>query len=288
MRRSLCGFFLLAILTAVNADAATHKTKVSDLIYAERGSHKMGLDLYYPKTAAPAKGYPLIICFHGGAWIMGNKAWFWDLVLRSLTKSGYVIASVDYRLSSEATYPAQFADACDATRWLIHHAGSLQLDPHRIGVSGVSAGGQIALLLAFTQGHHISGSAPLPANTIKAVCALYPVTNLRAIVPAEKHYDPNNLIAKLLGGPLSEHEALAREASPETYVGKNVPPLFLVHGDKDIIVPLSQSRNLAAAVWKSGAKCQFLIYSGHGHAFRLYSSTLNEVSRFFDRYLRSR
>ncbi|MEO6054292.1 MAG: alpha/beta hydrolase [Chthoniobacterales bacterium] len=279
-------FLFLFFMVFSSAYPAPYRvgSKTTDLVYANNGGRDQRLDIYYPKTPAPPQGYPLIICFHGGAWIIGNK--HWDLVLRNLTNYGYAITSVDYRLSREARYPAQLVDARNATHWLLQNASSLHLDPNRIGVSGASAGGHIALLLAFTQNQKLANTSPLPKTAIKAVCALYPVTDLISIVPPQKRNDPGNVISKLLGAPISQRLMLAMQGSPMTYVSKNNPPVMLIHGDKDMIVPISQSENLAHAMWKTGADTQLIIYAGRIHGFGLYPSTLMDVKKFFDRHLR--
>ncbi|MEO8205656.1 MAG: alpha/beta hydrolase [Chthoniobacterales bacterium] len=285
MKNLLFLIFALLLILAPGLQAAENPEKISDLIYGNAQGRLQRLDIYYPRTQAPPSGYPLIICFHGGAWAIGNK--HWDLVLRNLTKYGYAVASVDYRLSGQAIYPAQFLDARNATRWLLKNASRLRLDSQRIGVSGVSAGGQIALLLAFTQNQNLHGSPPLPKGTIKAVCVLYPVTDLISIVPPKKRTNPGNLISRLLGAPLADRMALAKLASPLTHVRRGIPPVLLIHGDKDSLVPLSQSKTLLHAAQACGADCILWVYANRQHGFGLYPSTLTDVGKFFDRNLKT-
>ncbi len=141
-------------------------------------------------------------------------------------------------------------------------------------MTGASAGGQLALVLAFSKPS---------ARFIKAVCALYPPTDLVSIIPPEKRDQSNNLVALLLGAPVSKRLALARQASPATYVSRNAPPVLLIHGDKDRLVPIEQSETLDAALRRTGAESSLIVYKGSKHAFGLREDTILQVAKFFDR-----
>src|SRR5882757_5271275 len=106
-----------------------------DLVYSTVGTHKLLLDIYYPQTPIPPDGCPLIISIHGGAWAYADR--HNDLVLRKLTNHGYALASIDYRLSGEAKYPAQIDDTRHAVRCLMDHAGSIHLDTNRMVATGI-------------------------------------------------------------------------------------------------------------------------------------------------------
>ena len=260
-------------------------SKKQTFTYFNQGERELELDVFYPETPPPLKGYPLIISLHGGGWIIGNKDR--DLFLRSMTREGYAVASVEYRLSGEAKYPAQIEDVRHAAHWLIQHAKDLQLDPNRMVVTGVSAGGHLALLLAFTQDRQLTagGSNPLPVNAIKAVCAFYPPTDLVDIIPEDRRNKSNNLVAALLGAPVSERLAAAQNGSPIRHVNKESPPVFLIHGDRDTLVPQAQSELLHTALRSAGVECTLVIYEGAGHGFRPRPKTLEEISRFLDRHV---
>ncbi|CAN5536658.1 alpha/beta hydrolase [soil metagenome] len=268
---------LFFVAVASNALALT---KLANLRYADRNKHALGLDLFLPDTPPPAAGYPLIISFHGGGWALGNK--HNDLFLRPLVAQGYALASVDYRLSGQAPFPAQIEDCRDAVHWLLRQADALKLDRNRIAVTGISAGGHLALLLAFSEGHWFvaGGSAPLPPHTIKAVVSFYPPTDLISIVPPKSRDSETNLVALLLGGSVNKHLALAREGSPITYVKAGSPPVFLVHGDRDKTVPLDQSLNLARALKEEHTQVSLQIYQGKGHAFWPRKETMDEIGKF--------
>jgi len=268
-------FFLAAFLTNPFAHASATTSK--GLTYAVAGDHKLRLDLYYPASPPPRAGYPLIISIHGGGWLIGNRNK--DLVLRGLTRDGYAIASIDYRLSREAKYPAQIADTRHALQWLMKNATALHLDAKHIGATGASAGGHLALLLGL--------DPQTSPNPIKAICALYPPTDLISIVPPKNREERDNPVALLLGAPVSQRLALAKKGSPITYVTAHAPPVLLIHGDRDSLVPLDQSRVLNLALRHAGAKSSLMIFQGKGHAFGLDDSALRDVAGFFDRYLKN-
>jgi acetyl esterase/lipase len=248
-----------------------------DLVYRTVGERKLFLDIYYPPTASPIAGYPLIISIHGGAWAYADR--HNDLILRKLTDGGYALASIDYRLSGEAKYPAQIDDTREAVQWLVKHAATLRLDPHKMVATGISAGGHLALLLALSQ---------LPGNrSIKAVCALYGPSDLIAMLPPEQRDKSTNPIAALLGAPVSKQLALARAASPITYVSKDSVPVMLFHGEQDKLVPVEQSIALDAALKAAGAQSTLIIYKDKGHAFGLDDEALRKVKEFFDRSLKN-
>jgi acetyl esterase/lipase len=231
------------------------------------------LDLYLPSSAAPTNGYPLVVSIHGGAWEVGDR--HDDFIFREMTQWGYALASVDYRLCSEAKYPAQLEDVREATKWLAENSASWHIDTNRFFAAGFSAGGHLALML---------GLAQKPGErAIKAVCALYPPTDLTTILPQRMRSDSNNPVADLLGAPLTEKLALAREASPITYVRKDSVPVLMYHGDSDNVVPLSQSEALNRAMKVVGAKCTLMVYPHQGHGFWLQDGDLARVAKFFEK-----
>jgi len=246
-----------------------------DLVYSTVGGHKLLLDIFYPDTPAPASGYPLILSLHGGAWAYADR--HNDLILRKLTHQGYALASIDYRLSGEAIFPAQIDDARQAVQWLAEHATSLRIDTNKLVATGISAGGHLALLLGLSQ--------PPGARPIKAVCALYGPTDLITILPPAMRNQSTNVLAALLGGPVSNKLELAREASPITYVRKDSVPVLLFHGEKDALVPVAQSIALDSALKTAGAQSTLVIYRDKGHAFDLDDAALLDVKKFYDRCL---
>lgn len=226
-----------------------------------------------------------MLCIHGGGWSQGSRHFSW--LAPELVKAGYLVVSPDYRLTNAATFPAQIDDVRDAAAWMLAHAKELQINPQRIGLAGGSAGGHLALLLGLapSQTYPGSESASLPKNTFKAICALYPPTDLTTIVPFPLRARADNLVAKLLGGSVTEKAALARAASPLEYVTADSPPILLIHGEKDRLVPVSQSTVLNAAYQKAGAKSEMILLPNAGHGFPPDKKTETQIADFFARYL---
>ena len=273
--RGQFGIFLLTAVATLLAAPFSHgqgqRPSTKDILFNEPGTNKLFLDIYSPRFASPIAGYPLIVSIHGGAWERGDR--HSDAGLRKLTERGYALASIDYRLASQAKYPAQIDDVRRAVSWLVKHAGEYHFDTNRIFAIGASAGGHLSLLLGLSQ---------KPGDrTIKAVCALYPPTDLVSIVPPEKRGEADNPVADLLGGPVSERLALAREASPITYVRKESVPVLILHGDADTLVPVAQSRSLEAAMKAAGANCTVVVYRGYPHGFGPGEAGLDRIAKFF-------
>lgn len=276
--------FLFLTVWGLSFDAlADVGEKYLDQLYARHGGRALYLDLYYPVASPPPGGYPLIVCFHGGGWISGTKKR--DLFFNDLTRSGFAIASVQYRLSTQAKYPEQLRDIRAAAQWLFDRASTLKVNPDKIVAAGASAGGHLALLLAFTQDREFAGMASIPHDMFKAVCALYPPTDLVTIVPKERRDRLDSLVSMLLAGTINGRLVLARQGSPISYVSKTSPPVFFVHGDRDPLVSLEQSETLAKALHQDGVESTLVIYRGGTHGFRPRPVTLDQIERFFQRHL---
>ena len=164
-----------------------------------------------------------------------------------LASHGFVTASVTYRLSRFAPFPAQIHDAKAAIRWLRAHAATYSVDPERIGVWGDSSGGHLAALLGTSYGvPELEGATGSPdqASHVQAVVARCAPSDFTRFHPGDED-EPGSLFWQLFGGPASEHEDLARLASPTTHVGRmTLPPFLVVHGSEDEIVPYEQAEFL--------------------------------------------
>ncbi|MGH8045788.1 MAG: alpha/beta hydrolase fold domain-containing protein [Chthoniobacterales bacterium] len=251
-----------------------------EFIYAKIPGEDLQLDIYYPRAAPPPGGYPLIIWIHGGGWILGSKRQ--DVFVRHFPRYGYAVASLEYRLAEGAPFPAQIRDVRVATDWLLKNAHQLELDASQFVVAGQSAGGHLALLLAFTQGEPHPGWGPAPPRgSLKAVCAMYPPTDLLRLVPPSARDNPIHPVAILLGGRVAQHMPLAWEASPDRYVSKGDPPTLLFHGSEDPIVPIAQSYLMDARLKASGVPVRMLV-TEKGHAFTLYPDRVPDVLEFLN------
>jgi acetyl esterase/lipase len=235
---------------------------ISDLVYGEvPGFRPLELDLYRPDaSAAPV---PVIVHVHGGGWRRGSRrvplprlgAGFYD----ELAARGFAVAAIDYRLSGEARYPAAVEDVRAAIGWVREHADEYGMDPGRVFAWGDSAGGHLALMAALT------------GSGVQGVVAWFPVTDLAGLLSdvtdAGGHADPGpeSREALFLGAPAASVPDLAREASPVSHASAAAPPVLLMHGAADDLVPPAQSIRLAKALAQAGATVELELVPGATH-----------------------
>ena len=258
-----------------------------DLAYVRDGDANQRLDLITPGAGtAPA---PLIVWIHGGGWEGGS---YHQNPARAMVGRGYAVASIGYRLSAQAKYPAQIEDCKAAIRWLRAHAVEYGIDPDRIGVWGASAGGHLAALLGttakekrFDVGDNLDRSSAVTC----VIDSFGPSDFLHwGDPPWPASYDTSNTaLARLLGGKIAEHEELARLASPVTFVDKDSVPFLIMHGDRDPIVPVQQSVVLDAALRKAGVESTLVIIPGGGHGGGGFDDPkyLRQMAEFMERHL---
>ncbi len=241
------------------------------VVFAAPGGHPLKMDLYVPARATPEKPAPVVVWIFGGSWKFGSRGY--HVNLRDLTRSGIAVAAIDYRLSGEAIYPAQLEDCEAALDFLRRDGARYGLDPNRIGVSGESAGGHLAALVGTVEG----------GKKIRAVCALYPPTDLVALGRQYADANPSD-IERLLGGPIEQRLPLARAASPINHVSASSPPFLLIHGAADTLVWPEHSRDLDRRLQRAGVESRLIEVPGKGHWFKLDPEQLEEVAAFFRRH----
>lgn len=243
-----------------------------DIAYVEHGHERQKLDLYLPKNSTGKR--PLVIWIHGGGWRQGSKE---KCRAVPLVNRGFVVASINYRLSSHAVFPAQINDCKAAIRWLRKNADQYGIDETKIGVWGSSAGGHLVALLG-TSGDVDSlegtdGVADV-STRVQAVCDWFGPTDLLLMnkqagkLGKMDHDLPGSPESLLLGGPLQQQTAKARMANPITYVTEDDPPFLILHGNLDPLVSVKQSEMLADALKAIDCKVEFVIVDGAGHGFR--------------------
>ena len=268
-----------------------------DLAYAG-ASAAQKLDLYLPSEG---QNSVLVIYIHGGAFRFGDKAEA-RLVegFGPLLERGYAVASLNYRLSGEAIFPAQAEDVKAAVRWLRQHAGDYGFDPARFGCWGASAGGHLAALLGTSGDGGPGQSAPETVSCrVQAVVSWFaPIDFLQmdkqlALVPCEPswltHDLPDSPESLLIGGPIQQNQAIVRQTNPITFVSADAPPFLLQHGSADCVVPPLQSQLLYDALLPVvGADKVSLDYlPGAKHADRAFNApdNMTKVLDFLDRHL---
>lgn len=229
-----------------------------DVVFAEYpGFRPVSLDLHLPAGEGP---HPVILQLHGGGWRVGTRSVFTPLVSEErsfgrVVEAGFAVAAVDYRLSGEATYPAQVEDVTRALDWILANAEQYDLDPQRIVLWGGSAGGTLAALLAFARPHDIHG-----------VIDWYGVSDLFAM--AAQDATAGSREALWLGAPAASIPEAAAAASPALNAVTGAPPFFLAHGADDTDVPPAQSEALAAALRAADVDVELHLEPGAGHFWR--------------------
>jgi acetyl esterase/lipase len=257
-----------------------------DLAYITNGHPRQRLDLYLPNQ--PGK-LPLIIVIHGGAFRGGDKG---QQNVAQFLNAGYAAASLNYRLSGDAIFPAAVEDCKAAVRWLRANAARFDLDPDRFGAWGSSAGGNLVAMLGTTgQTKEFDVGANLDVSSgVQAVVDFFGPTDFlqmdaHRLPNGQVHDDAQSPESLYIGGAIQEHKAQVAKATPITFITAKTPPFFIAHGDKDPLVPHHQSELLEAALKKAGVPVEFHTVKGAGHGFR--DATVNkQMIDFLERHLK--
>ena len=263
-----------------------------DLEYGPHGERNK-LDLYLPEKEADHP-LPLVIWIHGGGWENGNKD---NPMGLALLKKGYAVASINYRLSQMAKFPAQIEDCKAAVRFLRANAKKYNLDPDHFGVFGASAGGHLVALLGTTGGvKELEGDGLNKgvSSRVQAVVDFFgPTDMLKMKEEADEKpaFDANSAdspVGRLFGGPILEHKELAEKANPIHYIQRDAAPFLIMHGDKDNIVPLAQSRILDDALKAAKVESTLVVIEGNGHGGPGFVSpeNLKKILEFLDKHLK--
>ncbi|HCH26454.1 alpha/beta hydrolase fold domain-containing protein [Psychrobacter celer] len=246
--------------------------------YKTLANKTLAMDIYLPKTdinADTTKGHPLAIWVHGGGWKRGDKADFPTRnpnVAKALLEEGYVLASINYRLSSEAQFPAPLEDSKDAVQFLLDNAKSYGIDPNRMVIMGRSAGGHLATLTA-TQ---LTASKQTTSQSMpKAVISFFGLYDLLALEeqkPSRTSTSRKAPESLLLGNVPSAVPELAKMASPINFVTPKTPPTLLMHGVMDKQAPVKQSLDFAVALEKNNVPHKTIIEDKARHSDPIFDS----------------
>ncbi|MGY1846719.1 MULTISPECIES: alpha/beta hydrolase fold domain-containing protein [unclassified Blastococcus] len=237
------------------------------------GARPLELDLYLPAGTTRA---PVVVFLHGGGWRLGSRHTAGPMYpntsptpFERVALAGIAVASIDYRLSGEATFPAQVHDAKAAVRWLRARADELGVDGGRIAAWGESAGGHLAELLGLVTDAGLEGDVGVtgPSSEVTAVAAWYAPSDVAAVATdtGADPLDGGTRESQLLGAAAPNVPQLAAAASPVNHVSPAAPPFLLLHGSADRFVPPVQSERMAAALQGAGADVELHLLDGADH-----------------------
>jgi len=260
---------------------------IADLLFAKPGGVELLLDLYLPRNR---KNPPLVMVIHGGAWQQGNRK---STQLDWIASEGYAVASIEYRMSHEAVFPAQIHDCKGALRWLRAHQDQYGYDATKVVAMGFSAGGHLACLMGTSGGiASLEGETAGcldQSSTVQGVINYFGPSDfiLRAESQPKMTDHPKGIVYKLLGGGVKANPELARLASPVTHLDPQDPPMLIVHGDQDKQVLPSQSTRLLEACKANNLDAHLHIEAGKGHGWKETSPEERKlVLEFLKKHLR--
>jgi acetyl esterase/lipase len=255
---------------------------VRDIVYAEYGARTLKLDLYLPPQSGQRR-VPGVVVVRGGGWRQGDKEAF-GFIAGQLAKDGFAAASIEYRTSTEAQFPAAIHDVKAAVRWMRANARMHGINPEAIGAIGGSAGGHLVALLGTSAGVKDlegSGGNSSTSSRVQAVVSMACVCTL---------LDVGGPVEEFIGTPLSAHAEAIKAGSPVTYVNRSSPPLLLLHSKTDPMVPYAMSVEIHELYRRAGAPVSFeTIEAPQTHAFwnqtKYFPDTMRLAVAFLRRHL---
>lgn len=284
---------VLGALLIASGEPVAAREKVRaypDRVFAEVGGQKLQLDLFVPTGV---KKPPLVVYVHGGSWMRGSRK---KSPVEWLTEEGFALASVSYRFSDKAPFPAQIYDVKAAIRWLRARQAEYGYDASRIGACGTSAGGHLAVLLGTSGGvkdleGDVGGNSE-QSSRVQAVVDWYGPADfiLRSRTQPQSN-KPGSSSYGLLGGAPADKTELARRASPVSHVDADDPPLLIFHGEEDETVLSDQSERLRDVYTKAGLAVTLqVVPKGRHNSDPVYFTGANRrlAVEFLDKHLRQR
>jgi acetyl esterase/lipase len=239
--------------------------ELKDITYASVEGIPLRRDLYLPADVAKP---PLLVWVHGGAWSAGTKAQF----PREFVSRGFAVASLDFRQTTQAPFPANVYDIKAAIRFLRARAGDYGYAPERIAIAGASSGAHLAALVGVTNGNAAlegaEGNYLTQSSSVQAILSYFGASNLSTILTQSTPFGlkvREPALQRLLGALPDQAKELAQLASPVTHVDRADPPLLLFHGDQDPQMPINQSHELQGAYQNAGLDVDFHVVHGAAH-----------------------
>lgn len=259
---------------------------------------KLMLDIAVPKGAGP---HPLVVMFHGGAWIggsrkdlsVGDKARdgrYLPSAIEEVAANGYVAASVGYRLAPKYKFPAQIQDARAAVRFLRANAKEYGIDKDKVAAAGFSAGGHLALLLGLAgkvDGWD-AGGHPGESSAVQCVVDFFGPADLSLYAASPGVEDA--YMVPVFGKAVKTDPAVYKAASPVTYASKAAPPTLILHGNIDLIVPIVHSEALYKKLKDAGAAAEMITVRGEGHGWTgpALRRSYDDALQFLDTHLKGK
>lgn len=292
IRRCLTGCLLLPILTGFSAWAQPEFTRETDIVYTQRHGHDLSMEVIRPKEQSGAG----VLFMVSGSWKSRNGG-FQLWMSAPFLEQGLTVFAVSHLAQPQASVQEIVEDVNRAARFVRHHAKEYGVAPERLGVFGASSGGHLSLMLA-TRGGPGDSKAEDPiareSSAVQAAAVFFPVTDLLNLGPSTENLGdggPPKNYRKAFGpdaGDLEKWKVIGGELSPILHIGKDLPPIFITHGDKDTLVPLEQSTRFKEKAAELGHDIKLTISPGNGHgwAAMLYDTQL--MSKWLAEQLKQR
>jgi acetyl esterase/lipase len=262
-------------------------TIIADIPYANNDNPRQQLDLFLPKQPVLNAPLPVIVFVHGGGWRKGDRRSGLTMLAPLIASGRFAGASIGYRLTDEASWPAQIHDCKAAIRWLRGNAGKHGLNADRIAVIGTSAGGHLVAMLG-TSGGVAELEGDLGAfvglsSRVQCVVDFFGPSDLATM--GGWHNKPDAPEALLLGGPIQENQDLAQSASPIHYASADDPPFLMIHGTADPLVPFGQSVELQKKLEATGVTAFLIPIENGGHGRFRIPDLDQRIGNFLDNQL---
>ena len=258
--------------------------------FARAGGRTLRLDVYRPEAdAAPGERRPAVLQIHGGAWVIGDKREQGLVLLKHLAGEGWVGFNANYRLGPVATFPDQLVDVKRALAWIKEHADTYGVDPDFVIVTGGSAGGHLASLVALTANdpEYQPGFEDADTSVQAAVpfYGVYDFTNRHGWMP--EGFVPLFLEPYVMKASLADEPEKFTKASPVDRIHTGAPPFMIVHGARDTLAPVEAARDFAERLRATtDAPVVYLELKGAQHAFEIFPSIrANAVVQAVEQYL---
>ena len=267
-------------------DMDQFRKRYLNIPYTESDNDRQQLDIVFPPFGNPP--YKVIVALHGGGWSSGDRKSASLKTIQMAAQQGYVVVNVGYRLTDQAKWPAQLYDAKAAIRFIRANAKQYRFDTRNIVVWGNSAGGHLASMLAATNGmeemEDLSMGNPKASSEVQGVVSWYGISDITTLPDASV-----NIANKLMGFNVREKAAEGNVASPIHHITKDFPPIYMIHGTNDRVVPFEQAVEFAQKInqvtGKKQASLKLHINATHGDHDIKNVTNVDETINFIDKIM---